>query len=78
MTRNTKAQVIAVTGYILTLLAYSFLAAFIAAALGVPPVLTMVLNFLIVFGFCMSPWYHRYMDWIEDLALKALPEDKNV
>ncbi len=78
MTRNTKALVLTAVGYVLTLLAYSFLAAFIAMAIGFPPMLTGAINFAVVFAFCMSPWYHQYMDWLEDLALSVLKKDGNV
>lgn len=78
MKRSTKAYTLAIVGYIITLLAYSFLTAFLATALGIPTMLTGILNFMVVFAFCVSPWYHKYLDWLEDQALKVLPQEKDV
>lgn len=77
MKRSTKAYSLAIAGYILTLLAYSILTALLASALGIPSILTGILNFLIVFAFCVSPWYHEYLDWLEEQALKYLPKGKD-
>lgn len=78
MTRDTKAIVIAATGYVLTLLAYSFLMVGIANAVGIPTAALAVFNFVVVFAFCVSPLYRKYLDWLEDLALKYLPKGKDV
>jgi len=78
MTRTTKAEIIAITGYVLTLVAYSFLAAFLFTLLGLPVFVQMIFNFVVVFSFCVSPWYRRYLDWMEELALKYLPKDADV
>lgn len=78
MTRDTKAIVIAVTGYVLTLLAYSFLMVFIGKALAIPVAALSIINFVVVFAFCVSPLYRKYLDWLEELALKHLPKGKDV
>lgn len=78
MTRNTKAIVIASVGYVATLLAYSFLMVFIAKVLAIPIMAISIVNFVVVFAFCVSPLYRRYLDWLEEQALKHLPKGENV
>lgn len=78
MTRNTKAAVIAALGYVLSLLAYSFLMVLIGKALAIPVAALSIINFIVVFAFCVSPLYRRYLDWMEEQALEHLPKDKNV
>lgn len=77
MTRINKARAWSVAGYIVSLLVWAIVFALFGVLLGIPPMVTGFLNFCLVFTFCMSPWYHQYMDWLEDLALSVLKKDGN-
>lgn len=72
MTRTDKARAWSVAGYIVSLIVWAMVFAAFGLLVGFPPLLTGFLNFCIVFAFCISPWYHQYMDWLEDVALKYL------
>lgn len=72
MTKSDKAEAWAVVGWGIILLIWCVVVGLIVAPLGIPPLITGGLNFIIVFAFFVSPWYTRYTRWMEDRVLEIL------